>query len=188
MRYDILDLDPNEHVIMEVRKHWIVFTGYLLATFISGLFPLVLFTSAEIFFPKAFNFNIEGNIFALFSFAYFIWLLFLWISFFIYWTKFYLDVWYVTDKRIIMVDQKYLFHREISNVRFDKIQDVSITVPGFLSTLLDFGNINVQTASDNVCEFNMSVIRHPGKVREVIFSKHNEVSDKALNIPNPSGV
>ncbi len=186
MVYNSLNLDPNEHVIMEVRKHWIVFVGNGLVTIFSALFPMIVFVLIKSYLPQVYNIPIPGNASAFLVFVYSIWLLFLWILFFMEWTTYYLDVWYVTDKRIIIVDQKRLFHREISNVRFDKIQDVSITVPGFLSTLLDFGNIKVQTASEGICEFTMHVIRHPGVVRQVIFSKHNEIGDKY--IPGSSGV
>src|SRR3989344_5967805 len=171
MRYKILHLDLDEHVIFEVRKHWIVFVGYALTLIFMAVIPYVFFFFLKMFFPSASNIslNFGGNTEALFHFLYCLWLLILWISFFIHWTKYYLDAWYVTDKRIIIVDQRRLFNREISNVRFDRIQDVSIQVPGFLSTFLDFGNIEVQTASEDVCEFKMRTIRHPEKVRQIIF-------------------
>jgi len=114
----------------------------------------------------------------LFSFFYFMWLLILWISFFLNWTKYYLDVWYVTEKRIIIADQKQLFDRQVSSIRFDRVQDVSVNVDGFLATFLDFGSIRVQTASEDNTEFSMTVVRHPEEVRRIIFSQHNTISDK----------
>ena len=194
MKYNILHLDPDEHVVFVVRKHWIVFVGYASALIFMAFLPSVLLPLFNIFLSTVpgINFNFikyfGGNIDALLLFLYCLWLLVLWISFFVYWTKYYLDAWYVTDKRIIIVDQKRLFNREISNVRFDRIQDVSVNVPGFLSTLLDFGNIEVQTASEDVCEFKMKMIRHPEKVRQIIFSKHNEIGDKGSNVLESTGV
>lgn len=188
MNYKALSLEPGENVIYQVRRHWIVFFGYTVGLVFLGTLPLITFTLLEMFLPGFFDVNVNGNIYALLVFLYSLWVLVLWISFFLDWTKYYLDVWYVTEKRIIMIDQKQLFNREVSNVRFDKIQDVSVEVPGFLSTLLDFGNIKVQTASEGLCEFNMRVIRHPGMVREVIFSKHNEIGDKASTRDVSGGV
>lgn len=97
---------------------------------------------------------------------------------FIDWTKYYLDVWYVTEKRIIIVDQRKLFDRQMSNIRFDRMQDVSLNVQGVIATFLDFGNIKVQTASEDNTEFIMNTVRHPEEVRRIIFSQHNKISEK----------
>jgi ABC-type multidrug transport system fused ATPase/permease subunit len=179
MIYSALHLDPGENVILEVRKHWIVFVGYALSMLFMALMPFLILILIRLFVPVTLKLDVSGNTSALFLFAYSIWLLSLWLSFFINWTKYYLDVWYVTEKRIITVEQRRLFVRDISNVRFDKIQDVSIDVDGFIPTLLGFGNIRVQTASEDSTEFYMSTVRHPEEVRQVIFSQHNEIGDKS---------
>lgn len=177
MLYKALHLEQDEKVILEVRKHWIVFMGYVFALFFAAVFPIIFVVLYKTFIPNLFiNTEITGNKVALAYFFYFLWLLFLWVSLFIEWTKYYLDVWYVTEKRIIIVDQKNIFHREISNVRFEKIQDVSLEVQGFISTLLKFGNIRVQTASENSQEFYMNSVRHPEVVRKIIFGHQNKNS------------
>jgi hypothetical protein len=178
MSYEALHLDPGENVILEVRKHWIVFAGQAVGLVFAAFIPFVVLTVIKIFLPGLLNITIPGNGYALFLFFYSLWLLALWASFFVDWTKYYLDVWYVTEKRIIIVDQKRLFDREISNIRFDKIQDVSIDVDGVIPTYLHFGNIKVQTASEDNAEFYMSTVRHPEEVRRIIFSQHNDVSDR----------
>ena len=178
MNYDALHLDAGEKVILEVRKHWIVFLGHASGLLLIAFLPFIFFTFVTTFAPGLLVLTFPGNNAALFLFFYCLWLLALWLSFFVDWTKYYLDVWYVTEKRIIIVDQKYLFDREISNIRFDKVQDVSVDVNGFLPTFLDFGNIRVQTASEDNTEFVMTVVRHPEEVRRIIFSQHNENSDQ----------
>lgn len=184
--YDSLHLEPDEHVIMEVRKHWIVFAGHAVGLLFSGLLPLLVFTFVSMVLPQALTiFSIPGNIAGLFLFLYSIWLLILWISFFTAWTKYYLDVWYVTEKRIIAVDQKQIFVREISNLRFDKIQDVTIDVNGLIPTFLHFGNVKVQTASEDEKDFFMDTVRNPDEVRRVIFNQHNEVGDGPVKLGQP---
>jgi uncharacterized membrane protein YdbT with pleckstrin-like domain len=176
MLYHSLHLEPNETVILEVRKHWIVFFGHGLVVLCVALAPLFLYSLAKIYVPTFLDFNFLGNKNALYLFFYTLWILFLWLSFFINWTKYYLDVWYVTEKRIIAVDQKRIFDREVSNLRFDKIQDVTLDVHGFLPTLLGFGNIKVQTASEDSKSFYMKTVRHPENIRRVIFSQQNKNS------------
>jgi uncharacterized membrane protein YdbT with pleckstrin-like domain len=143
------------------------------------LLPLAIFEMVKYMGPQIIeSIDLPGNVPALILFFYSLWLLFLWASFFVQWTKYYLDVWYVTEKRIIDVAQKKIFDREISNLRFDKIQDVTIDVHGFIPTLLGFGNIKVQTAGEDNKDFMMDTVRHPDEVRRVIFSQHNEIGDK----------
>lgn len=182
MSYKQLHLEEGETVIFEVRKHWIVFFGQATALLFSALLPFIIFTIIKIYNFNLPEIDIAGNKSALFLFFYLLWLLTLWILFFIDWTKYYLDVWYVTEKRIIAVDQKRIFDREVSNLRFDKIQDVTIDVHGFISTLLDFGNIRVQTASEDSKEFYMNTVRHPEHVRKIIFSQQNKIGDKSFHI------
>ena len=178
MKFDVLHLESDEHVILEVRKHWIVFVGRAMGLIFSAFLPFLIFTMYKVFIPGTIDISIPGNEYALFLFLYSLWLLTLWLSFFISWTKYYLDVWYVTEKRIIAVDQRNIFDRGISNLRFDKIQDVTIDVRGFIPTLLNFGNIKVQTASEDNYEFSISTVRNPENVRKVIFSQHNEIGDR----------
>jgi hypothetical protein len=178
MAKDVLHLEPDEHIILEVRKHWIVFATYALSLLFSAALPFILYTLIKVFIPTIISFSIPGNDSALYLFFYTLWLLTLWIFFFVDWTKYYLDVWYVTEKRIIAVDQRNIFDRGISNLRFDKIQDVTIDVRGFIPTFLDFGNIKVQTASEDNYDFSMNTVRNPEQVRRVIFNQHNEMADK----------
>ena len=192
MNYTPLHLDPDEHVILEVRKHWIVFAGHAVALLFAAFLPFLILVAFRLFilnyYISAFGHApiLPANSSAVFLFFYTLWLLVLWISFFIDWTKYYLDVWYVTEKRIIAIQQRRIFDREISNLRFDKIQDVTIDIQGFIPTFLDFGNVKVQTASEDNLDFIMDTVRHPDYVRQVIFNQHNEIGDAPLKKENPS--
>lgn len=176
MSYNTLHLELGENIIQEVRKHWIVFVGHGLVLLLLALIPWVLKWAVGVFMPGMLNIPMPGNVNALLLFLYTLWLLFLWIWFFINWTKYYLDVWYVTEKRIIIVNQKRIFDREVSNLRFDKIQDVTLDIHGFLPTLLHFGDIRVQTASEDSKSFQIRTVRHPEKIRRIIFSQQNKNS------------
>jgi uncharacterized membrane protein YdbT with pleckstrin-like domain len=176
----MLHLDPEEQILAEVRKHWFVFFAYGFFLVLAAILPVAGFGVLEHFLrdflPADNNFEI------LVAFTYSLWLLALWASFFVQWTNYYLDVWYITDKRIIDIDQKGLFYREVSNLRFDKIQDVTIEVRGLIATFLDFGDIRVQTASENSKDFFMSHAARPDKIRKLIFEQHNKVAESPLKI------
>lgn len=174
-----LNLDPGEKIILEVRKHWFVFLPATLALVFGTIIPPVLYlvwNSSLV--PEQIHFSLAGSKFYLALFIYSVWVLGLWVSFFLQWTNYYLDVWYVTDKRIIDIDQKRIFHREVSNLRFDKIQDVSVEVRGVIATFLNYGDIHVQTASEDSKEFFIKDAADPENAKKVIFSQHHRVSER----------
>lgn len=174
---NILHLDSDESVILEVRKHWFVFFSYGLLLAIVAVMPVIFYETIVNFidFPQPVAENFSGIIF----FSYMLWLLLLWMAFFVQWTNYYLDVWYITNKRIIDVEQKSFFHREVSSLRFDKIQDITVEVRGLLATFLNFGNVRVQTAAETSKDFFMKDADNPEQIRKLIFSQHNIESEKS---------
>lgn len=174
----MLYLDPSEHVILEVRKHWFVFVSTAVAHIVGALFPLFGYEIVVQLLP--FHIPDFGDVSGKGLFFYSIWLLLFWISFFVQWTKYYLNVWYVTEKRIIDIEQSRLFDRTVSNLRFDKIQDITIEIKGVLSTMLHIGDIKVQTAAEDSGDFFMHNAANPDKVRSFIFSQHNFAAEQYI--------
>lgn len=176
------DLDVDEKIIYEVRKHWFVFFRHAIMAFILTILPLILYVVVLALLPDEMAENIAGHFFIeLFSYA--LWFLLVWILLFIKWTNYYLDVWYITKKRIIDIEQKGIFHREVSNLRFDKIQDVSVEVRGVIATFLKFGDLRVQTASENSQDFVLKNAALPEEARKVIFDAHNrELSEANVSV------
>ncbi len=172
----MLNLEKDEKIILEVRKHWFIFIGNILGLFFGVALPIIAYFLALNFAPDE-VLKIILNYKAISLYVYSVWVLILWVSFFIQWTNYYLDVWFVTEKRIIDIDQKGIFHRDISNLRFDKIQDVTVEVNGFIATLLNFGDIHVQTAAEDSSEFSMKGAKNPEHVKKIIFAQHNKEAE-----------
>ena len=72
--------------------------------------------------------------------------MFLWLYGFLLWIDYWLDVWIVTDERVINIEQKGLFSRSVSELHFYNVQDVTTSVRGVIPTLLNYGDVEVQTA------------------------------------------
>lgn len=176
MIFTKLDLEPGEKIIYEVRRHWIVIFGSAVGTVLMAVLPPVVFATGLYFLPANFV-KILLSYFWLELFFYSIWLLLFWVTFFVHWTNYYLDVWYITDKRLIDVNQRSIFHREISNLHFDKIQDVTVEVSGIVATFLKFGELRVQTAAEDSRDYIMKDARRPEEVRRIIFEMHNRGSN-----------
>ena len=97
------------------------------------------------------------------------------------WTNYYLDMWLLTDKSLIDVDQIGLFAREISNLRLDKIQDITAEVIGPIDTILHIGTVHVQTAGGEK-EFVISQVSSPNHVKGLIQSAYHKQVEEIKTI------
>jgi uncharacterized membrane protein YdbT with pleckstrin-like domain len=94
------------------------------------------------------------------------------------WTDYYLNVWCVTNKRIVNVHQIGLFRRKIGSFRLERMQDVNVEINGVLATLLDYGTIHVQTASADMEEFKASFLPRPQEIKSVILGAGDKLIDR----------
>ena len=134
----------NENVILFLRRHWFIFLMRLLLVIIA----IIGLAAIYYFFTLLVSNMQEGDYFNLLLFGESLGTLFIWNLFFILWLDFYLDAWIVTDERIININQKGFFNRDISELKLTKIQDVTSEIVGVIPTLLNYGNIYVQTAGE----------------------------------------
>lgn len=141
------------------------------------LLPMVLIFSGMTFLPLAFYsllvpYVLTAFVYKPYSEIYFliitIYYGFLWIIFFIEWLDYFLDIWIITDQRIIDIQQKNLFHRVSSEIDLKRVQDISSAVEGIFQTFLQFGDIKVQTASEEN-SISLKQVPHPVTVRREIM-------------------
>lgn len=153
----------DEQVILFLRRHWFIFFVHLLSV-LAAIFGLVLIYIFFVFFDESFS---QSEYYNLLLFGESLGTLFVWNLFFILWLDFYLDAWIVTDERIINIDQKGFFNRDISELKLTKIQDVTSEISGVIPTLLNYGNIHVQTAGEKE-RFVFCQIPNPNEVKNMI--------------------
>ena len=163
----MIELSKDEHVVCEIRRHWYVLLVESFFLALLFLVPWVVFFGLD-----TSGLSFSGGEGPLFFFVSAAWLFFIWIAFMIIWTNYYLDVWIVTSKRILDIEQHGLFSRDMSEFRLDRIQDVTIEVKGILPTLLRFGDIHVQTAGE-AREFIIKSIPRPYRGRDIIIREHD---------------
>lgn len=141
----MIKLFSNETVIMVIRRHWIVFVLPGLTFAFMLIAPAILLAAAPSYLPGAAN----AAVGPLVKFFYAIYLMAVLLGMLIFWVKYYLDAWILTDQRIITIDQHGLFDRQISEIAMERIQDVTIEIPSLLATFLGYGSIRVETASES---------------------------------------
>ncbi|MCX6812329.1 MAG: PH domain-containing protein [Candidatus Berkelbacteria bacterium] len=123
---------PNERVENVIRRHPIVFCWPLL----KATFALAIIAVVFVYFSLGTFFYLVALVGGLYIFAEVFKIIF------IYSNSFCL----ITNQRLINIDQKGFFNRDISETDFFKIQDVTNKTSGFFGTTLNYGIITVQTA------------------------------------------
>lgn len=156
----------GEKVVKVIRRDFFVLVKKVLFFSLLILLPLFFFyvVSTSIF-PNLLNGPISYPAFILGASAYYV---FVWLLFFFSFLDYFLDVWVITDERIIDIQQKGFFSRVISEQRLYRIQDVTSEVHGFWATMFKFGDVHVQTAGAKQ-RFFFQEIPHPDETRDLII-------------------
>lgn len=166
----------DEKVLQVLHRHWFD----ILIQFMLVFFMLILlFGSFGLFL--LFYTTFESRDFKnLLFFSQNLFFIFIWMTSFIIWIDYYFDIWIVTDQRIINVEQKGLFVRETSELELEKIQDVATNVHGMISTFLNYGDIQVQTAGEQE-KFLFYNIPDPYQVKDLIMKLQEKFEKQEEN-------
>ncbi|MEK7116648.1 MAG: PH domain-containing protein [Patescibacteria group bacterium] len=153
--------ETTEEVVLLIRRHPFFIIVRLVFFTILILIPIAV----GIVFSSFLHAN---NLLSLFLFVSSVWYLFIWSGIFYALTMYTLDVWIVTDRRIIDSTQHGFFNRTISELHITRIQDISVQTEGVVQTFLKFGNLQIQTAGTEE-KFKFSQIPNPTKVKDEIM-------------------
>ena len=155
---EIRNLRPWEKVILVLRRHWIVFVivglYFLLWVFITiSLYIILWFTGIS---------NILNIIF---------WLFF---SIFLYieWLNHELDLYVISNNRIIWIEQVSFLNRTVSECNLWQVQEVNSSTKWFFANMFNYGTLSVQTAGNKT---TMRMCFCPDSIQE---------ARKILNIVN----
>jgi uncharacterized membrane protein YdbT with pleckstrin-like domain len=174
-------LEEGEMITNRIRKHWIVYVNH----FFLHAFGCLVFTIASYYLASKGSFGgIIGNEGAYGAMTLIMFVLIFWTSFFFAWTKEYFDVWYVTNKHIIAINQKEIFNRDEAFMELARIQDVFFERNGFLSNILGYGQLKVQSAGTEQ-EFIIENIANVEAVAHAIMAIRDKVQGKQPQAAQP---
>jgi len=132
--------EPDETIILILRKHFITNLPWILIFIILiviplFLFPFIIFNNIIPQLPSAF-FSLISPVWYLFSVSYLLVNFILW----------YFTISIVTTERIVDIDFINLLHKKVAETRLTKVEDVTQRTGGFFEAFFDYGNVYVQTA------------------------------------------
>lgn len=188
MLFEKIQLEPSETVLKTVRKHWFVIVAELFGTFLLLLLPFFLLFLIALFPNTLLLFHIELHDFAaLVTFAIAAWSILTLMVGFTTWTHYYLDLWIITDRRIILVDQIGFFNRNVSIFRLERMQDIEFKVSGIIPTLLNFGTLKAQTAGAHESNFISTGLPDPRGLQAIIQKAMDARLEVLNHNPNLAG-
>ena len=167
----------GEEIIYHLRRHWFIFFKIFLGYLGLFLIPPLIYLFFQQFMPALLGGEFTSPILLVLAFSYYLMML---VFVFTVWTERYLDVWTLTTDRIISREQIGLFNRVVSELEMYRVQDVTVEQKGFMSTILNFGDIYIQSAGE-IERFEFKQIGNPYQVAKTI-QKLNEASQKTHNI------
>jgi hypothetical protein len=134
----------NEQVHYMLRRHWITFLPTIFIFIVMLLVPVVVYSLIQKLFPDLLPGPIAYPVSILFGSTYGLFTL---LFFYAQFIDYYLDLWIITNERVVDIEQKGLFDRTISELELENIQDVTSSVRGFWGTILHYGDAYIATAS-----------------------------------------
>lgn len=165
----------NEEIRFILRRHKITLLPTAIIFFCLAFLPLAAYS---LFLPLAFSAFLDKPYSDIYFLLITIYYGFLWIILFIEWLDYYLDIWIITNQRILSIEQQNLFHRMIAELDLKRVQDITSKVDGAWQTFFKFGDIKIQTASEESVIKPMA-IPHPVIVRREIMNLCKAAQDQA---------
>lgn len=150
--------DRKEKIVLLLRRHWI--------TNLSWIVTAVLLMIAPIFIQMADLLNFFPGRFQFITFL--TWYLVLAGYVFERFLTWFFDVNIITDERIVDIDFPSILYRHISSAKIDQVQDVTIKVGGFIRSLLNYGDVSIQTAGTEP-EICFEAVPRPERVSKVLY-------------------
>ncbi len=149
--------ERNEKIILLLRQHWFTQLKWIITAIIMVFLPLTLNQIPLLDFLSD-----KGQLMALI-----IW--YLLVIAFVYeqFISWYFHVFIITDERVIDVNFYNLLYKEVSEAKIDNIEDVTYRQGGVVRALLNFGDVNMQTAGEKR-EFAIEDVPLPGRVVKIL--------------------
>lgn len=163
--------EKDERIILTIRRHWFYMAKRIIFILFIAFVPFFIYWGLNnilgVSFEKDSLIFIAGILAA--SLYYLVLVLFLYHE----WVDYYLDVWILTDRRIVSILQQGIFSRTVSEVKIYRLQDATSEIRGKLATFLRYGNVYVQSAG-TAPRFIFDQIPHPEKVVRKIHEIHTQ--------------
>ncbi len=163
---------PDEGTLLVLHRHWFPFVTEAARIFLLAILPLAILFGWG--YLMHWEFNAGTLSYLLMVMLGGIYYLFLAILLYGFWLDYYLDVFVVTNKRVVDIEQDGLFDRTVAEQPIDRIQDVTSEMKGVMAHVFRFGNVYIQTAGTKE-RFIFENVENPELVVKTILSLTDDI-------------
>ena len=96
------------------------------------------------------------------------------------WRIWYFSMLVMTDRRLVIIDQRGLLDRSVSQVNLDKINDISFRKRGVLQTIFDVGSLFIQI-SNSPDKIELKNIYDPSRRQQELFGLQGDYVEESVD-------
>jgi len=178
-------LEPDEKVILDLRRHGMILFGRLLPPIVILLTPIVLVLWA-LLAGSANPEQADATIrFARIALVILVLPLAIWAAIAVYdWGN---DSFHVTNKRVIRYDQTFIASQTLMVAGLQQIQNVAVTIPNPIASFFNYGTVIIETAAQ-AGKIEFDNIGNPRRVQRLIFELRGVPMPPQEPLPLPRSV
>ena len=98
------------------------------------------------------------------------------------WVGWYYSVFIVTNERLIIIQQKGLFDRQVQEWQLENIMNVNYRIGGFQAALFGFGDISMQSYVGDV---TLPIVHKPAEVHDKLLAAVRKAGGGGSTQPAP---
>ena len=168
---------PDEKVIMVIRKHFVVYLRSMLIFSVAAILPLIVFV---FLWARAFPLSQAGTVGILGYLGACLFTLYGLALMVIAILDDQFDLFILTDFRLIDVTKTSLLQRTLATTPLNQIQDTTSDVKGVLGTLLNYGTVDVKTAAGSASHFMIEDIPDPAMISRMVLNQVEEFRKREM--------
>jgi len=175
---------PDEKIIMVIRKHPIVYIRIFMIFLVAVVLPLTIFL---IIWSKNFPLSYGGTVSIVGYLGASLYFLYSLALFTVSILDEEFDLFILTDHRLIDITQVSFLKRTVATTPLNQIQDTTSDIQGILGTLLNYGTVDVQTAAGVASNFTIDTVPDPALIARAILNAAEEHKEKDMrrgHVPN----
>ncbi|MPZ22396.1 MAG: hypothetical protein GEU28_02395 [Dehalococcoidia bacterium] len=173
-------LHDDEEVFAYLHRHWFVLYPRLLAYLAFAVVPpaILIAVAIELDF-------LEGVGQAIVLIASLAWFLFWLFRFLLTWYRYNNDIWVISDQRIVDSIKLNPFNLRMSSADLVDVVDTNISRSGIIHTLLNFGDVQCQTAGSST-NFKLENVPQPAAVQSLVDRLRDIARRGNLDLETPA--
>lgn len=156
----------GEKLVVFTRQHWYLIFWTVINSIFAAFLPIII-----IVFSASFIVEHPGSS-VVFMFFWMVYIMCIWFMLMYKIVFHILNIWIVTDSRILDIWQIGFFNRQVSELHLESIQDISVKSSGIIQSYFNFGNIDIQTAGASQ-HFTFEEVPNPIEIKDKIMDAAN---------------